>query len=269
MRTLHQDVALAGSKLAGGIKQVEDALGNVEPEAFTGVIAGLQALLHFKPSSLPPNRDMGIEEQAFKEATKAIKHVFEELKDTAVQELRNVAERLADSARADSAVEEFKQAGGADLLTALGSMFGDFMQARRAVREHYRVREVAALVLCCLSASPQVSWSLKEVINGALVRRRVLETDKDVLRALNLSEDMCQQIDACLFSTMTGGNDAADQLEADRLAWAAQEDQVPFSRRSHSLSMLTPKYAALANYMRGGKRESGELFLSAICKTRM
>ena len=82
--------------------------------------------------------------------------------------------------------------GGAELLGALGSGLSSMMQERAAVRDQWRVREIAALCARRLAESPSIPFPIKQRIQEALAQRDVYEQHPSVRRVLEADETFPQ-----------------------------------------------------------------------------
>ena len=117
-------------------------------------------------------------------ATNALKNIADGLKASAMGELNKLAEDLKLGGSANGLME----AGAGGLLDEVCGLFSDSMAEKQSKAESWRVREMATLCLKMLAGT--VTGSLAEEIQGALVQRRVFETNPNVLKLMDAGSDL-------------------------------------------------------------------------------
>ena len=117
-------------------------------------------------------------------ATNALKNIADGLKASAMGELNKLAEDLKLGGSANGLME----AGADGLLDEVCWLISDSMAEKRSKAESWRVREMATLCLKMLAGT--VAGSLAEEIQGALVQRRVFETNPNVLKLIDAGSDL-------------------------------------------------------------------------------
>ena len=155
------------------------------------------------------------------EKTKAsMKMALDDLKNSAVEELNSAAEGALDDLGMDS-----DMASG--FLSGVGSVIGDALEARNAVKEKWRVREVA--VLCCkmIAVAPSNN-PLKDLVTSALTKRKAFEPNYHVMNLLNSDGDISTQLNNLMYteSVKETAGEKEDREAAEKAAWSEHEDAI-------------------------------------------